>query len=92
MAYRVEFSPASRRQFKKLPHTVQTALAARIDALAQDPRPGGAKKLAGGTHELWRIREGDYRVVYEIRGEILVVLVVKVGHRKEIYRRLKNLR
>ncbi len=41
---------------------------------------------------MWRIREGEYRVVYEIRGEILVVLVVKVGHRKEIYRRLKNLR
>ncbi len=92
MAYRIEFAPAARRQFRKLSPEVRRALAARIDALAQDPRPNDAKKLSGGHRDLWRFREGDYRVVYEIRGEMLVVLVVGVGHRREIYRRLQHFR
>ncbi|WP_245617013.1 type II toxin-antitoxin system RelE family toxin [Amycolatopsis taiwanensis] len=53
--------------------------------MADDPRPAGAKKLAGGEGE-WRVRTGDYRVVYEIRDRVLVVLVVAVVHRREIYR------
>lgn len=51
-----------------------------------DPRPPGAKKLAGGDGE-WRVRTGDYRVVYEIHDKTLRVLVVAVGHRRDIYRR-----
>ncbi|WP_027942376.1 type II toxin-antitoxin system RelE/ParE family toxin [Amycolatopsis taiwanensis] len=58
---------------------------AAIELLADDPRPAGAKKLAGGEGE-WRVRTGDYRVVYEIRDRVLVVLVVAVVHRREIYR------
>jgi mRNA interferase RelE/StbE len=55
--------------------------------LETDPRPRGAIRLAGYAQErLWRIRVGDYRVLYEIRDEVLLVLVVRVGHRREVYR------
>ena len=82
MAYQIEFSPASRRQFKKLPRSVQSTLAERIDTLAQEPLPKDAKKLSVSARDLWRVREGDYRIVYEVREAVLVVLVVKVGHRR----------
>jgi len=90
--YAIEFAPASKRQFKKLPRNVQIALAEQIESLGQDPRPAHAKKLSVSGRDLWRVREGDYRVVYEIRDEVLLVLLVKVGHRREVYRRLENLR
>lgn len=85
MAYTVEFSPGAEREFRKLAHQIQRKLRPRIDALADDPRPAGAKKLKG-RDELWRIRAGDYRIVYEVRDRILVVLVVRVAHRGEVYR------
>ena len=62
--------------------TVQAA----IELLAQDPRPPRARKLVGGAGE-WRVRTGDYRIVYEIHDGRLVVLVVAVGHRREVYER-----
>ncbi|MEW5948302.1 MAG: type II toxin-antitoxin system RelE/ParE family toxin [Thermodesulfobacteriota bacterium] len=58
---------------------------AAIQGLSEDPRPSGVKKLTG--RNAWRIRVGNYRVIYEIQDNSLVVLVVSVGHRKEIYRR-----
>jgi mRNA interferase RelE/StbE len=85
MAYRVEFSPGAERDFRKLAREIQLRLRPRIDALAGNPRPVGAKKLKGGD-ELWRIRVEDYRIVYEVRDRILVVLVVRVAHRREAYR------
>jgi mRNA interferase RelE/StbE len=85
MAYAVQFAPAAEREFRKLAREVQHRLRPRIDALAVDPRPAGAKKLKGHDY-LWRIRTGDYRIVYEIWNEILIVLVVHVAHRREAYR------
>lgn len=85
MAYAVEFAPAAEREFRKLAREIQLRLRPRIDALADDPRPAGARKLKG-RDDLWRVRAGDYRIVYEIRSEILVVLVVHVAHRREVYR------
>jgi mRNA interferase RelE/StbE len=64
---------------------VKANLSAAIDTLADNPRPQGVQKLAGGGNE-YRIREGDYRVVYEIRDKTLVIVVIKLGHRKDIYR------
>ena len=58
---------------------------ARILALAEDPRPPGAKRLAG-SEGLHRIRVGDYRVVYAIEDDVLLVLVVRIGHRRDVYR------
>jgi mRNA interferase RelE/StbE len=88
--YQVRFAPSANREFRKLPRKVQAVLASRVDSLAADPRPPGAKQLAG-PHELWRLREGDYRMIYQIRDEVLFVLVVRVGHRGEVYRRLDRL-
>ena len=59
---------------------------AAIELLADHPRPSQAKKLAGGDGE-WRVRTGDYRIVYEIHDDVLLVLVVAVGHRRDIYQR-----
>ena len=85
MAYAIEFVPSARRELRKLPREVQLKLNQRIDSLSLDPRPRGSKKLKGGD-ELWRIRMGDYRVVYEVRDKVLLVLVVRVAHRREVYR------
>ncbi|MBI4859577.1 MAG: type II toxin-antitoxin system RelE/ParE family toxin [Candidatus Riflebacteria bacterium] len=60
-------------------------LGARIDGLSQNPRPPGVKKLAGEEH-LCRIRVGDHRVVHEIQDDRLLVLVVRIGHRRDVYR------
>ena len=86
MLYRVALSKPAVHQFGKLDKPVQARLKPRIDALAQNPRPQGVKKLAG-EEELYRLRVGDYRIVYQIQDKVLLVLVVKVGQRKEIYRR-----
>jgi mRNA interferase RelE/StbE len=85
MAYAVQITPGAEREFSKLAHEIQLRIRPRIDALANDPRPTGAKKLKG-REDLWRIRVGDYRVVYELHDRILYVLVVRVAHRREIYR------
>jgi mRNA interferase RelE/StbE len=57
----------------------------KVDALAENPRPAGAKKLKGSS-ELWRVRAGDYRVIYSIHDDVLLILVVKIGHRGDVYR------
>lgn len=87
MSYTIEFSRKAERQFKDLPKSIQVKLAPKINALADNPRPRGAKKLEG-EDELYRIRVGDYRVIYQVQDKALIVLVVKIGDRKEIYRRI----
>jgi mRNA interferase RelE/StbE len=64
---------------------IQARIRARVDALAINPRPAGAKK-AKSRDELWCIRVGDYRIVYEIRDRVLLVLVLRAAHRREVYR------
>ena len=86
MSYRIEFTPAARKTFASLSKKERERLDSRILALRDNPRPFGSKKLAG--KELYRIRAGNYRVIYQIRDEVLVVLVVKIGHRREVYSRL----
>ena len=87
MSYRVEIAPAAQRQLRKLKKLAQRRILASLEALAENPRPAGMKKLSGAP-ELYRIREGDYRIIYQIQEEVLLVLVVKVGHRKDVYRRI----
>lgn len=86
MKYRVDFKPSAARAIVDLPEPDQSRVLKRIDALEDNPRPPGYKKVHGTDY--FRIRVGDYRVVYSIEDEVLVVLVVRVGHRKEIYRGL----
>jgi mRNA interferase RelE/StbE len=85
LAYTVQFKPIAVRQLEKLPHEVQTRLAARILALRDDPFPAGCKKMAA-IADTWRIRVGDYRIVYQVHRGILLVLVLTIGHRKDVYR------
>ena len=85
MHYRIELAPAAVRQLRKLDPPARRRIQAAIELLGTEPRPAGAKKLVGGEGE-WRVRTGEYRVVYEIRDDALVVLVLAVGHRREVYR------
>ena len=87
MTYRVEVAPAALRQLRKLGPPARRRVQAAIELLSDEPRPGGAKKLVGGDGE-WRVRTGDYRIVYEIRDSVLLILAVAVGHRRDIYRAL----
>lgn len=89
MAYRIEFAPRADRQFRALEKSLQTRLGRRIDSLAENPRPQGIKKLAG-EEDLFRLRVGDYRIIYQIQEKRLVVLVVGVGHRADVYRGLRR--
>ena len=85
MTHRVEVAPAAARQLRTLAPAARRRVQAAIELLAGQPRPSGAKKLVGGAGE-WRVRTGDFRIVYEIHDDFLLVLVVAVGHRREIYR------
>jgi mRNA interferase RelE/StbE len=69
-----------------LERPTQVRIAHAIDSLADDPRPRGAVKLAG-DQDFYRLRAGDYRIIYSITDEKLIVLVIAVGHRRDIYRR-----
>ena len=88
MDYLVDFESAALRQFNKLDKNIQARLKPKIDALAKNPRPHGVKKLQGYENR-YRIRVGDYRVLYEIHDSMLLVLVVDVGNRGWIYRQRK---
>ena len=84
MTYRVEFAPLAHRQIRKLTREVQKRIMERAEQLALDPRPPGVRKLVDESN-LYRVRLGEYRIIYQIRDQELVVLVVKVGHRREVY-------
>lgn len=86
MTYRVEVAPAAVRQLRKLNPDARRRVQAAVELLADQPRPNAAKRLVGGDGE-WRVRTGDYRIIYEIRDDVLLVLVVAVGHRCDIYQR-----
>ena len=85
MTYAVEVAPAAVRQLRKLPPEARRRIQAAVELLAETPRPPGAKKLSGSSGD-WRVRTGDYRIIYEIQDDRLIVLVVAVGHRREINR------
>jgi mRNA interferase RelE/StbE len=86
MDYTIGFKPAALRQLRKLDREIQSAMIAAIESLAENPRPDGCKKLKGSA-SLYRIQVANvYRVVYDVQDRELVIAVVKVGHRREIYR------
>lgn len=83
--YRVFLERAVERDLKKLSVRMHDRVISAIQGLAKNPRPTGCRKLTGGDND-WRIRVGDYRVVYEIADTIRVVRVNRVRHRREVYR------
>jgi len=86
MSYSIELSPKARRQLRKLPSIIQKQIGLAIEQLAENPRSLNCKKMQGMG--AWRIRTGNYRVMYEINDGILLVLVLALalGHRRDIYR------
>jgi mRNA interferase RelE/StbE len=85
MSYEVQILPKATRQIKALSVEVRQDITLTIQSLANEPRPIGVKKLSG-EKDVYRVRIGNYRVLYRIVDKVLVVVVVSVGHRREVYR------
>jgi len=88
VAYAVFLKPAALRDLRKLPQDIRRRVASRIDALARDPRPAGIERLQGEA-DLYRVRVGDYHIVCQVESKALVVLVIRVRHRREVRRRTR---
>ncbi len=84
MSYLVTISPGARKAMRKVPKPLRVRIDAAILALEREPRPHGSLKLQG--QDLYRIRVGDYRIVYSIDDAGHIVIVVVVGHRRDVYR------
>ncbi len=84
MSYKVEFSKGALKQFTKLSDKLQTRIQKKIDELADNTRPNGVAKLKNDDNR-YRIRVGVYRILYNIFDDVLLVTVVKIGHRREVY-------
>jgi Cytotoxic translational repressor of toxin-antitoxin stability system len=85
MAYRVLLRRSAAHELANLPQPIRRRVARAIDALASDPRPPGAKLLTG-PDRIWRLRIGDYRILYRVDDELVQVLVIRVRHRSDAYR------
>jgi mRNA interferase RelE/StbE len=85
MTYRIEFRPAAMRDLAKLETSTRRRIAATLESLGTNPRPPGVEKLKGHEHR-YRVRCGDYRVIYEIEDRVLIILVLRIGHRRQVYR------
>jgi mRNA interferase RelE/StbE len=85
VTYQVNFTSSATRQLRKIPHVIQQHIWQKLEALAEEPRPFGIVKIVGES-ATYRVRVGDYRIVYEIQDDVLCILVIKVGHRREIYK------
>jgi mRNA interferase RelE/StbE len=83
--YSLRFKRSAEKELERLPTPVIKRIAAAIDDLTINPRPTGSKKLIGQKEPLWRIRVGDYRVIYWVEDEIKIVEIRRVGNRKDIY-------
>ncbi len=83
-AYKIFFKKSVEKDFKVIPKKDLVKILERIEALAVDPRPPGCEKLSG--QQKYRLRQGRYRILYSVQDDELTIWVVKVGHRKDIYR------
>ncbi|MGH3341825.1 MAG: type II toxin-antitoxin system RelE family toxin [Carbonactinosporaceae bacterium] len=87
MTYSVKVAPSAAKALSKIERKTRLRIAGAIELLSVEPRPPRAKMLRGGDHGCWRVRIGDHRVVYTVEDGRLVVLVVRVAHRREVYDR-----
>jgi mRNA interferase RelE/StbE len=88
-SFRIEFRPRALRDLKALPKAARSRIISKVSSLAVNPYPPEVRKLTG-EEKLYRFRVGGYRVIYQVRDEVLLVLVVRVGHRKDIYRKVSR--
>jgi len=87
LKYRIEFKRSAAKALRKIPKSDQKRIAVKIDSLSENlPDPATTKMK--GDNPFHRIRVGDYRIIYEIHGDILLIVILKIGHRKEVYRHL----
>ena len=85
MTYEIIIDKEAIKALKKLPKQVQARITKKIEDLKENPRPEGAKALQGGLNGLYRIRIGDYRVIYKVENEVVIIYVLKIAHRKSVY-------
>lgn len=83
-SYRIKWRPSTKKDLKRISKSEALKIIEAVEALSVNPRPSGVKKLFGSEFT-YRIRKGNYRIIYEIHDETIVIEVVKVGHRKDIY-------
>ena len=84
MRYSIEIKRSAQKQLAKISKPFSKAINEKILSLETEPRPVGCKKLKG--REGWRVRVGDYRIIYEIKDNILLIMVIDIDHRKQIYK------
>ena len=87
-SYRIEFAPAAVRQLRSLPAKMKLRIRTWVEALGSDPRPAGCRKLKGAD-DIYRIRVGDYLILYQVRDDVLIVLVLSVRKRGDVYKKLR---
>lgn len=85
MVYRLELETRALKELKSLARDRRELISAVLDDLERDPRPPGAKKLSGSDG--WRVRKGDYRVLYTVDDSSRLIRIYRIGHRREVYRR-----
>jgi mRNA interferase RelE/StbE len=84
MTYGVEFSKSAQKELNKLSPNIRIRVSKSILALADDPRKGSVRPMVGSNS--WRLRIGDYRIIYDISAKKIKILIIKVGHRRDVYR------
>ena len=83
-SYRLQIKPSAARELEGLPMKDRRRVVARMQGLSDQPRPPGCEKLTG--HDLFRVRQGKYRILYEVQDHDLTVIIFKIGHRRDVYR------
>lgn len=85
--YTIDFAPRTEGQLNLIQKDIKKLIFDRIDKLRTNPRPEGVEPLQGKEKGLFRIRQGDYRIVYSIQDQKLIILIVRIVHRKEVYKK-----
>ncbi len=83
--YKIFIKPSAKKELESLPRNDLSKIVEKIKNLSSDPRPHGAEKLSG--EDKYRIRQGNYRIVYSIEDDKLIVIIVKIGHRRDVYKK-----
>lgn len=83
-SYQIRWKSSAQKELRRLPQTAVTRIVTAVSQLTSDPHPPGSRKLIGSEYT-YRIRVGDYRVIYDVQGSDLVIEIIRVGHRKDVY-------
>jgi len=83
-SYKLLIKTSAAKELESVPSKDRRRIVKKIQSLSSDPRPSGCEKLSGG--EKYRIRQGNYRILYTIQNDVLIITVIRVGHRREVYR------